>query len=99
MEPNTAVEKLQILLPHWVEHNQRHAAEFSKWAAAARAEGAVKLAALLEQAAANMLATDELLKKGVAEAGVPAGGHHHHDHGHGHTHAHDHDHGHGHHHH
>ena len=26
------VEKLRILLPHWIEHNQEHAAEFRSWA-------------------------------------------------------------------
>jgi len=82
MDPKTAIEKLQILLPHWVEHNQHHAAEFKKWAAAGN------LAALLEQAAANMIATDELLKKAVAEVGgTTAEVHHHlHDHAHGHDH-------------
>jgi alcohol dehydrogenase YqhD (iron-dependent ADH family) len=26
------VEKLKILLPHWIEHNQEHAQEFRNWA-------------------------------------------------------------------
>lgn len=29
-------EKLKILLSHWIEHNQEHAAEFSSWAEKAR---------------------------------------------------------------
>lgn len=28
----TDVEKLEILLHHWVEHNQEHGQEFRKWA-------------------------------------------------------------------
>lgn len=31
------VEKLKVLLPHWIEHNQEHAQEFRTWAK--RAEG------------------------------------------------------------
>ena len=26
------VEKLRVLIPHWIEHNKEHAAEFRKWA-------------------------------------------------------------------
>ena len=26
------VEKLRVLLPHWMEHNQEHAADFLAWA-------------------------------------------------------------------
>lgn len=94
MDPKTTLEKLQILLPHWVEHNQNHAAEFLKWSAAARADGAEKLASLLDQAAANMKATDSILKQAVTEAGAPAGEPHHcHCHAHGHDHGHEHSHG------
>jgi hypothetical protein len=28
-------DKLRVLLPHWIEHNQEHAAEFQVWAAKA----------------------------------------------------------------
>jgi hypothetical protein len=26
------LEKLRLLIPHWVEHNESHAAEFREWA-------------------------------------------------------------------
>jgi len=26
------LEKLRVLLPHWIEHNEEHAAEFREWA-------------------------------------------------------------------
>ncbi|MEJ2708263.1 MAG: hypothetical protein P8074_11670 [Anaerolineales bacterium] len=26
------VEKLRVLIPHWIEHNEEHAAEFRRWA-------------------------------------------------------------------
>lgn len=84
MEPKTAIEKLQLLLPHWIEHNLNHGIEFERWSASARAEGADGLAALLKDAAAAMAATDALLKKALAEIGGPAEGHSHaHPHKHG----------------
>lgn len=26
------MEKLRVLVPHWIEHNQEHAEEFRRWA-------------------------------------------------------------------
>ena len=26
------VEKLRVLIPHWIEHNEEHASEFRDWA-------------------------------------------------------------------
>jgi len=26
------LEKLQVLIPHWIEHNNEHADEFRRWA-------------------------------------------------------------------
>ncbi len=84
MDPKTTTEKLRILLPHWIEHNRRHEAEFRQWAALARTEGSESLAALLDEAAANMVATDGILKKAGMEVGGTDEVHdhgHHHDHG------------------
>ena len=85
MDEKTIIEKLGILLPHWIEHNRNHEAEFRKWSASARSEGAEELAGLLDQAAANMSATDAILKKAAATVGVCG-----HDHGHPHAHQHEH---------
>jgi hypothetical protein len=85
MDHKTTVDKLRVLLPHWVEHNQNHEAEFRKWAAASRAEGGEALAAILERAVASMAATDAILHEALQELGGPAGeGHHHHHHHHHH---------------
>ena len=35
MTTMTEREKLQALLPHWIEHNAEHAAEFRRWASVA----------------------------------------------------------------
>jgi hypothetical protein len=32
MPSSNDIEKLKILLPHWIEHNQEHAQEFRTWA-------------------------------------------------------------------
>ena len=74
----TAVEKLQVLLPHWIEHNMNHKAEFMKWAAAARMEGMESLAKLLDAATENMAGADAILKRVLAEAGGTGAVHHHH---------------------
>lgn len=29
------VEKLRVLIPHWIEHNLEHATEFRRWASQA----------------------------------------------------------------
>lgn len=26
------LEKLRVLIPHWIEHNEEHAREFQRWA-------------------------------------------------------------------
>ena len=84
MHPKTTIEKLQVLLPHWIEHNENHEAEFRKWAEQVRAEGQGSLAEVLDKAVASMSATDAILKKALAEIGGPGEGHHHHDHHHHH---------------
>ena len=77
MDPKTTIEKLQILLPHWIEHNRNHGVEFRKWAASARSEGSESLAKLLDRAAETMVATEELLKKTEMEIGGSAEDHSH----------------------
>lgn len=46
------LEKLRVLLPHWIEHNDEHAAEFREWAVRAgeAEEDILEAARLLEQA-------------------------------------------------
>ena len=33
MKDPTEIDKLRMLIPHWIEHNEGHAAEFRIWAA------------------------------------------------------------------
>ncbi len=84
-------EKLRVMLPHWVEHNRSHEAEFLKWAALAANAGENELARLLQEAVAGLKAADKALGRALELVGGAAesGHHHHHHHGDGHHHHHD----------
>jgi hypothetical protein len=50
------LEKLRVLLPHWIEHNDEHAAEFREWAMRSReAEEDILEAARLQEQATGLL--------------------------------------------
>jgi hypothetical protein len=71
------LEKLRVLLPHWIEHNQGHAEECRRWAAAA---GAGDVQSSLNLALEAMELVTQHLDKALAAAGGPQtdDGHHHH---------------------
>ena len=50
----TDQEKLQVLLPHWIEHNAEHAAEFRTWAEKARQAGNEGIADEIDTAAREL---------------------------------------------
>ena len=84
MSEKGTVDKLRVLLPHWVEHNSSHKAEFVKWAAAARAEGLEDVAAYIEKAVAGLDEASHALSHALDKVGGPAAGHDHGDHHHHH---------------
>ena len=57
-----ATEKLRVLLPHWIEHNGEHAAEFRTWAerAGSAQDALLDAARLLAEANARL---EEALEK------------------------------------
>jgi hypothetical protein len=73
-------EKLQVLLPHWMEHNSGHEAECTKWSEIARGEGKEKVADLIDAAVKAMKEANGLLGKALEEAGGASDHHHHHSH-------------------
>jgi hypothetical protein len=73
-------EKLQVLLPHWIEHNKGHAAECLKWAE--RAEVGGEIEKNLSAAYKAMDRVNEHLAKALAAAGGAASSEHHHHHHH-----------------
>jgi len=72
------VDKLRVLLPHWIEHNGEHAGEFEAWAGRAGAAEDDILAAASLVKEANALLEQALERLGGALE------HHHHPHGHHH---------------
>ena len=82
------IEKLRVLLPHWIEHNAEHAGEFRNWAGRAREAGEAHLADHIEAAAQKMEAANRDLQIAIEHLGGPSGApahdhnHPHHDHDH-----------------
>ena len=71
------IEKLRVLLPHWLEHNQEHAAEFAGWAGRASAAGQETVAREIHRAAEAMRQANDALQTALAELGGPAHLEHH----------------------
>jgi len=70
----TDLEKLRVLLPHWIEHNAEHAGEFGAWAERAGEAGEDIRAAARQMEAANQALRAALDRLGGA---LPSEHHHH----------------------
>lgn len=84
MSEKTELEKLRILLPHWIEHSHSHQHDFSKWLEVAKNEGQSEAAAEIDKAISLMKETDTALRKALELLGGEVEGHG----GHGHHHHH-----------
>ena len=62
--------KIRMLIPHWVEHNQEHGAEFLSWADKIAAE-APDAAAQIRQAAGQMDELNATLNAVAEQLGGP----------------------------
>ena len=86
------VEKLRVMLRHWIEHNKGHVEEFEKWRQTMAEEGHMSLAEQISEAVKTMATVNAQLEKTLHEAGGRKSdeeeGHHHHHHGHHHDHHH-----------
>lgn len=81
------IEKLGVLLQHWIDHNRGHVEEFTKWRDVAAQEGKEGVAKAIEEAMNQMGRVNDHLGKALEEVGGAAtetGHHHHHDHDHHH---------------
>ncbi|MCK9294190.1 MAG: hypothetical protein M0P70_03840 [Desulfobulbaceae bacterium] len=77
----TELEKLRVLIPHWLEHSHSHQHEFAKWLAVAKNEGQEEAAEAIDQAMGKLAKADKYLHKALeALGGAVEGqhGHHHH---------------------
>ncbi len=84
------VEKLRVILQHWIEHNKGHVEEFEKWRKTMTEEGKSSLAEHITEAVKMMATVNAHLGKALHEAGGPKTekeeDHHHHGHDHHHHH-------------
>jgi len=71
----TETDKLRVLLQHWAEHNEEHAAEFLRWS-----EKAGPAAAAVRGAAEKMKAVNLELSTALELLGGPLEHPHGHDH-------------------
>jgi hypothetical protein len=69
----TDLEKLKVLLPHWIEHNAEHADELRSWADSMQHGGQVYVAKRLSAAAASLQMAGDHLSKLLEEASEVAG--------------------------
>ena len=60
------LEKLRVLLSHWIEHNEEHAAEFRRWAEKAGPAAPDVLAAAERMGQVNQALAAALAKLGGA---------------------------------
>jgi len=76
------IDKLRVMLPHWIEHNSGHGHEFSKWAELLEKAGRYDIAALLKKAESYLMEADTVLKEALQVSGGSLEGHadHHHHH-------------------
>jgi len=62
----TDLNKLRVLLPHWIEHNAEHAEEFRQWAAKARTAGQERAAKKIGMAASELESVNVMLEAALA---------------------------------
>jgi len=78
------LDKVRVLLPHWIEHNSGHGQEFARWAGQLRSAGHSSIADLLMRAHASLQEAEAALSEALRKSGgaLQEGEHHHHHHHH-----------------
>lgn len=74
MPDQDIIKKLRVILPHWIEHNNNHIAEFKKWENDARTESEQEIAMLLEKAIYDMEKAGKALSLALEKIGGPLEG-------------------------
>ena len=75
MATMTDRDKVRALLPHWIEHNAEHAAEFRRWAEKVHAAGQEEVAEEIALAARQLGWVNEALSAALKKLGGPLDGH------------------------
>jgi len=77
------LDKLRVLLPHWIAHNHEHAADYVRWADVAQAAGHDDAAGRIRAAIEHVEHANEALQGALDELGGPVAVEaHEHEHGH-----------------
>ena len=74
MATMTDGDKVRALLPHWIEHNDEHAAEFRRWAEKVHAAGQEEVAEEIALAAKELGWVNEALSAALEKLGGPLKG-------------------------
>ncbi|MCI5194934.1 MAG: hypothetical protein D3919_01630 [Candidatus Electrothrix sp. AW5] len=64
------IEKLRVMLPHWIDHNQGHGGEFAQWAEKL-ADDSPEVVALLREAVQSLEKAQRSLEEALEKAGGP----------------------------
>ena len=75
------IEKLQVLISHWLEHNASHGREYANWGEVAEKAGHRDAAEHIGRAVALLAEADRALQEALKAVGGTAAGHAHHHHG------------------
>jgi len=75
MTAKTDLDKLRVLLPHWIEHNGEHAAEFREWAERALVAEREDVAWNIKVASEQLERANEALAVALERLGGPLEGH------------------------
>jgi hypothetical protein len=76
------LEKLRVLIPHWLEHSHSHQHEFEKWLEVVKDAGQGEAAEAIEKALQQMAGADKYLREALDALGGEVAGHHGHHHHH-----------------
>ena len=82
----TDLEKLRVLLPHWIAHNHEHIAEIDRWAKLREDSGNIQVKKALKKAISAAEQVTEKLQYALDLAGGPIENPETHGHHHGHDH-------------
>lgn len=78
MAEKSDIEKLQILLSHWIGHNHSHATEMGKWQKVAADNNQAEVAELITKAISGITETDKALSLALEKLGGAPHSHSHH---------------------
>ena len=76
------LEKLRVLIPHWLEHSHSHQHEFEKWLEVVKDAGQGEAAEAIEKALQKLGRADKYLREALDALGGEVEGHHGHHHHH-----------------